>query len=180
MMRLDLRDLHIDILKHKTTYDVSDYSHNGIQFNILFDVNCIPFKLIFIKKNSGQYLILDVLAGYQLNTYLGKKLKILKDMLELKNGKSKFSTNQFFEEFNKKIPHTIQNKKLSKATISHVYHCEENEKIYIRELRNWDKYPELGKHATKENKEKTRLLYPDIYEEIKDKNISVFYTDKEK
>ena len=57
MMRLDLRDLHIDILKHKTTYDVFDYSHNGIQFNILFDVNCIPFKLIFIKKNSGQYLI---------------------------------------------------------------------------------------------------------------------------
>ena len=51
MMRLDLRDLHIDILKHKTTYDVFDYSHNGIQFNILFDVNCIPFKLIFIKKN---------------------------------------------------------------------------------------------------------------------------------
>ena len=96
MMRLDLRDLHIDILKHKMTYDVFDYSHNGIQFNILFDVNCIPFKLIFIKKNSGQYLILDVLAGYQLNTYLGEKLKILKDMLELKNGKSKFSTNQFF------------------------------------------------------------------------------------
>ena len=180
MMRLDLRDLHIDILKHKMTYDIFDYSHNGIQFNILFDINCIPFKLIFIKKNSGQYLILDVSADYQLNTYLGEKLKILKDMLELKNGKSKFSTNQFFEEFNKKIPHTIQNQKLSKVTISHVYHCEESEKVYIRELRNWDKYPELGKHATKENKEKTRLLYPDIYEEIKDKNVSVFYTDKEK
>ena len=78
MMKLDLRDLHIDILKHKMTYDVFDYSHNGIQFNILFDVNCIPFKLIFIKKNSGQYLILDVLAGYQLDTYLDEKLKILK------------------------------------------------------------------------------------------------------
>ena len=38
MMRLDLRDLHIDILKHKMTYDVFDHSHNGIQFNILFDV----------------------------------------------------------------------------------------------------------------------------------------------
>jgi len=33
---------------------------------------------------------------------------------------------------------------------------------------------------TKENREKTRLLYPEIYEKIKDKNISVFYTDKEK
>lgn len=51
-----------------------------------------------------------------------------------------------------------------------------NRKVHF----NWDKYPELGKHATKENREKTRLLYPEIYEKIKDKNISVFYTDKEK
>lgn len=180
MMKLNLRDLHLDILKHNMTYDVFDYSHNGIEFNILFDVNCVPFKLIFIKKKSVEYLILDVMAGYKINTYLNEKLKVLKSMLELKNGKTKFSTNQFFEEFNKKIPHTIQSKKISKITISRVYHCEESDKVYIRELRNWDKYPELGKHATKENKEKTRLLYPEIYEEIKDKNISVFYTDKEK
>lgn len=180
MMKLNLRDLHIDILKHNRTYDVFDYSHNGIQFSVMFDVDCIPFKLILVKKRSTQYLILDVMAGYQINTYLGEKLQLLKDMLEVKNGKTKFSTNQFFEEFNKKIPHTIQNKKISKSTISRVYHCEESEKIYIRELRNWDKYPELGKHATKENREKTRLLYPEIYEKIKDKNISVFYTDKEK
>ena len=158
MMKLNLRDLHIDILKHNRTYDVFDYSHNGIQFSVMFDVDCIPFKLILVKKRSTQYLILDVMAGYQINTYLGEKLQLLKDMLELKNGKTKFSTNQFFEEFNKKIPHTIQNKKISKSTISRVYHCEESEKIYIRELRNWDKYPELGKHATKENREKTRLL----------------------
>ena len=111
MMKLNLRDLHIDILKHNRTYDVFDYSHNGIQFSVMFDVDCIPFKLILVKKRSTQYLILDVMAGYQINTYLGEKLQLLKDMLELKNGKTKFSTNQFFEEFNKKIPHTIQNKK---------------------------------------------------------------------
>ena len=125
MMKLNLRDLHIDILKHNRTYDVFDYSHNGIQFSVMFDVDCIPFKLILVKKRSTQYLILDVMAGYQINTYLGEKLQLLKDMLELKNGKTKFSTNQFFEEFNKKIPHTIQNKKISKSTISRVYHCEE-------------------------------------------------------
>ena len=34
MMRLDLRDLHIDILKHKMTYDVFDYSHNGMQAKV--------------------------------------------------------------------------------------------------------------------------------------------------
>lgn len=170
----------MDILKHKRTYDVFDYSHNGIQFSVMFDVKCTPFKLILVKKRSQQYLILDVIAGYKIHTYLGEKLQVLKDMLELKNGKSRFSTNQFFKEFNEKIPHAIQNKKISKTTISRVYHCEESEKIYIREMRNWDEYPELGKHVTKENREKTRLLYPEIYERIKEKNISVFYTDKGK
>jgi len=45
-------------------------------------------------------------------------------------------------------------------------------------LRDWDKYPKLCKNVSTKNREKTRLLYPDIYETIKDKNISVFYTDK--
>lgn len=179
-MKLNLRDLHIDILKHKKTYDVFDYVHNGIEFSVMFDVNCQPFKLTFIKKRSTLYLILDVQAGYQINTYLGEKLQILRDMLELKDGKTKFSTNQFFEEFNLKIPKVISEKKISKATLSRVYHCEESEKVYIRELRDWDKYPLLEKHATPENREKTRLLYPEIYENIKNKNISVFYTDKER
>lgn len=179
MMKLNLHDLHVDILKHNKTYDVFDYIHNGVEFSVMFDVNCEPFKLTFIKKRSTLYLILDVLAGYQINTYLGDKLKILKDMLELKDGKTKFSTNQFFEEFNRKIPHAISNKSISKSTLSRVYNCEESEKTYIRELRDWDKYPHLDKHATPENHEKTRLLYPEIYENIKGKNISVFYTNKE-
>ena len=179
-MKLNLRNLHKDILRHKKTYDVFDYVHNGIEFSIMFDVNCQPFKLIFIKKKSLLYLILDVTVGYQINTYLGDKLQILKDMLELKNGKRQFSTNKFFEEFNNKIPFVISEKKLSKAVLSRIYNCEESEKIYIRELRNWDQYPSLGKHVTFENREKTRLLYPEIYECIKNKNISVFYTDKEK
>lgn len=180
MMKLNLRDLHIDILKHKRTYDVFEYSHNKIQFSVMFDVDCIPFKLILIKKRSTQYLIIDVLTGYKINTYLGEKLKVLKDMLELKDGRTKFSTNKFFEEFNRKIPDSLQEKAISKSTISQIYQCEESEKIYIKELRNWDNYPELGKHATKKNREKTRLLYPEIYDKIKDKNISVFYTDNKK
>lgn len=178
MMQLNLRPLHSDILKHSKTYDVFDYTHNGIDFSVLFDVNCQPFKLTMIKKKSDQFLILEVLNGYQINTYLGEDLKKLKEMLELHHGKMKFSTNDFFEEFNRKIPEFISNAKISNTCLSRVYQCEDCDKLYIRELRNWDKYPELKKHATPENREKTRLLYPKIYERIKDKNISVFYTDK--
>ena len=46
MMKLNLRDLHIDILKHNRTYDVFDYSHNGIQFSVMFDVDSPVYNFI--------------------------------------------------------------------------------------------------------------------------------------
>lgn len=178
MMKLNLYYLHMDILKHNKTYDVFDYTHNGIEFSVMFDTN-EPFKLTFIKKRSTLYLILDVSNDYKINTYLGDRLQILKDMLELKDGKTKFSTNKFFEEFNQRIPHEISNEKISKSTLSKIYNCEESDKIYIKRLLDWDKHPKSGRNATPENHEKTRLFYPEIYERIKGKNVSVFYTDKE-
>lgn len=177
MMTLNLDDLHTDILKHNKTYDVFDYTHNKIEFSVMFDVGSNPFKLVFVKKKTSLYLILDVSDDYQINTYLGDKLQVLKDMLELKRGKTPFSTNKFFEEFNKKIPKHVQNRAISRTVLCNAYKCEEKEKTNIQKLMDWDDYPHLNKHASPENHEKTRLLYPEIYEQIKGKNISVFYTD---
>ena len=53
MMKLNLRDLHIDILKHNRTYDVFDYSHNEYNLVSCLNVDCIPFKLILVKKRSN-------------------------------------------------------------------------------------------------------------------------------
>lgn len=179
MKLTNLRPLHVDILKNKMTFDVFDYLHNGIEFSVLFDIASKPFyKLVFIKKRSDLHLIFDVKTDYYINTFLGEKLAILLQMLELTNGMTAFSTNKFFEEFNNKIPPIVSKKQIQRASISKIYKCEESDKIYIKEMRNWDKYPLLGKNVTEENREKTRLLYPDIYEEIKDKNVSVFYTNE--
>lgn len=46
-------------------------------------------------------------------------------------------------------------------------------------LIDWDK-TNSGKRYTQANREKTRILRPDIYDKIKDKNISVKYTNDEK
>ena len=54
------------------------------------------FWLIPVVAFAAFYFIGAIINANKFwgNTYLGEKLKILKDMLELKNGKSKFSTNQ--------------------------------------------------------------------------------------
>ena len=46
-MKLDLDDLHVDILDNNKSYDVFDYTHNTIEFSVMFDVGSKPFKLIF-------------------------------------------------------------------------------------------------------------------------------------
>lgn len=108
-----------------------------------------------------------------------KDYETLISMLELKFQKGNpFSTKAFFEELNIKIPSKIQ--VIEKLIISKVYQCEEAEKVYIKDIRDWNKYPYINKKCSKENKEKTRLLYPELYDFIKDKNISVFYTDNKK
>ena len=163
------------------TFDVFDYTYNGIEFSVLFDIGSKPyFRIIFIKKRTELFLILDIKNGYYLDAFLGDKLDILKRMLEIHGGRVEFSTNVFFSKFNEKIPSTISRKELKLITISKIYKCEESEKVYIKYLQPWDEYPWLKKNVSPENREKTRVLYPEIYENIKEKNVSVFYTDRPK
>ncbi|MBG9445297.1 DUF6037 family protein [Cytobacillus firmus] len=177
-----LKELYKDIKRNNLTYDVFDFTKNNIDFNVLFDINSTPFKLIMIKKRSSDYIIIDVHNGFKINPHLSRdKYDTLVSMLGLQFKKGNpFSTKEFFEELNQKIPSNISRKNISRNTIFTIYQCEEKDKVYIKEIRNWDTYPHLNKSCSPENKEKTRLLYPDLYEEIKDKNISVFYTDKKR
>ncbi|MCM3654151.1 DUF6037 family protein [Metabacillus litoralis] len=178
MILTNLKQLFKDIKKNGLTYDVFDFTKNNVSFNILFDINPKPYKLIILKKRSSLFIKLDVNYGFVINPHLSiNDYKTLISMLELKfQTGSPFSTKVFFEELNRNIPSEITKKVVEKRTLSKIYNCEEEEKVYIKEIRDWSKYPHLNKSCSPENKEKTRLLYPELYEEIKDKNISVFYT----
>ncbi len=70
---------------------------------------------------------------------------------------------------------TINNSAEVKRITSIIYEVEESDKIYFKCFINHDKGD--GKRSfSHKNREKTRLLYPDIYNEIQGKNISVKYT----
>lgn len=178
----NLKELYKDIKRNSRTYDVFDFTKNTIAFNILFDINTAPFKLIIFKKRSSEYIKVDVTHGFNVHPHLSKEnYDKLMNMLELQYKKGNpFSTKVFFEELNQKIPLKVSRKSIGIQKLSYIYECEEADKIYIKEIRNWDNYPHLNKSCSHKNKEKTRLLYPEVYEQIKDKNISIFYTDKKR
>lgn len=60
--------------------------------------------------------------------------------------------------------------------ISCARNFEEKDKIFLYGYIDWDKI-ESNKRYTQANREKTRILYPPVYNTVKDKNISVRYTD---
>jgi hypothetical protein len=169
------------MLINRVTYDVFDYTNNNIEFSILFDIETKPyFNLTIIKKKSDLFLTFDIENGYIIETNISKdKYNLLKRMLEINPPTSNpFSTFNFFQDINSKIPSCISRKPLSKHTIARIYSVEEPDLVYIKTLINWQAHPQSGRHCSPENKEKTKKLYRELYEQIKDKDISVKYTDQ--
>ncbi len=91
---------------------------------------------------------------------------------------NRFSTKKFFEDFNSRIPDDfrfLKKQELLKL-ITSTYDIEESDKVYYNGIIDWDKVNN-GNNRQEKNLEKTRLLYPELYKQIKDKNISVRYSN---
>ncbi|EAK9986034.1 hypothetical protein A9372_07895 [Campylobacter jejuni] len=181
MQMTNLKNLYKDIKNKQMTYCIFNYTHNRIELEIMFDINPEPFKLLIIRKHSNKTLLLDILNGFKLDIFLSKeKYQILLDILDIKGGGTiPFSTKKFFEELNSAIPHQVMQYNLSnnlRYIISQVNNLDEANLVYIKCLIDWSK-KENNKHVTEKNRKKTKYLYPDVFEIIKDKNISVVYTN---
>jgi hypothetical protein len=151
-----------------------------VKFDIFFDIDKVPFRLGFLVLKSNYQLWLEVKNGFLIDTNLPKvKYYELIKLLNLKTDKNKpFSTVAFFEQFNNQIPRTlIEVKKdyMRSIVLAVSPNIEEKDKIYYLGINDWDKIKN-GRHRDPKNLEKTRLLYPELYLSIKDKDISVKYT----
>lgn len=170
------------------TYGVFKFTKNKVDFDIFFDIGITPYKIGFLVINDDFQLWLDILPGFKINTFLSKaELNSLIKVLKLKyDPDNKFSTKKFFEEFNSKIPgdfRLIKKQELPNL-VKYIYDIEESEKVYYKGVIDWERINN-GKNRQESNLEKTRLLYPKLYEQIKDRNMSVRYsttknTEKEK
>ncbi|EFB6939737.1 hypothetical protein HGL76_001757, partial [Campylobacter coli] len=181
MKMTGLENLYKDIKNKQMTYCIFNYTHNRIELEIMFDINPKPFKLLIIKKYSNKTLLLDILNGFKLDIFLSKeKYQILLDILDIKGGgATPFSTKKFFEELNSAIPSAIVQYDLNsnlRHIISQIKNFEDADLIYVKHLIDWNKI-NSGKHVSQKNRDKTEYLYPDIFKIIKDKNISVVYTN---
>ena len=88
---------------------------------------------------------------------------------------SPFSTNAFFSELTAAFPTSLsKSEKLDYNILNKIYNFEESDKYEFDGLIDWSNSNSV-KHHTKKNHEKTRILFPEVYDKIKDKDISVRY-----
>jgi hypothetical protein len=176
----NISEIYYQLKEAKQTYTVFPFTTNNVNFDIFLDIDKVPFRLGFLVSKSNYQLWLEVKNGFLIDTNLPKeKYYELIKLLNLKTDKDNpFSTVAFFEQFNNQIPKTLI--KYDKDYIRNIIlavspNIEEKDKIYYLGIKDWDKINN-GNHRSPKNLEKTRLLYPELYLSIKDKDVSVKYT----
>ena len=170
--------IYSQIKLNNETYGLFNFNTNGIAFHIFFDIGKVPFRLGFLPIGKPEQIWLDVNKGFIINPVLPKsEYRKLTRLLNLKYDKDNpFSTFNFFKQFGEKIPNQLISLSNSERAILalKVSDIEEKEKTVYLGQKDWEK-SNSGKNRTEKNLEKTRLLYPELYNQIKDKNISVIY-----
>jgi len=156
-------------------------NYNNIEADCIFSIQDKPFEIIFIRKSEAQVLKVKIKKGFILD--IKSKFSEFYNFFNIKHGKGNFSLIGFLDYLSIRIPHNVQ--KLSRNERYLIYksvEVEDSKKIYYLSLTNWDKVNQgkvkkIGSRSSK-NLAKTQLLFPDIYESIKNKNISINYSAK--
>lgn len=161
------------------------HEYNGIRSNVIFDTR--KWILIFIKQGLGDTLTLKVQKGFKFTIEGDKEYRRFIAYFGISGGKGKFSIADFVNHFSRQIPTKYIITDNVRQTIVNYDRLDSNsDGIYPIGVKNWDvihaQNPSLPKdkyHRTKENLLKTKELYPEIYELIKDKDITIIYGQKQ-
>lgn len=185
LTRLQL--FHKSMRIYKTNVGTFDFEFNNVQCACLFEADYDKgFSITFFKKFSAENISLPIAPGYNIATYIKPKELFIKfwTFWGFKNREGSSYMRNFFKTFEASIPSTFSpQKNIERKIIIKKYNLEEDDKPYFQDFINWSvhnaKYPEKPCHRNPNNLEKTRLLYPQIYEAIKEYDISVRYTSFE-
>lgn len=174
MILTNLSLLHKEMKKEKIKRRKYNFEYNNKKFDVIFFSDDTPFQLLIGVIGTRKSFTLDVLMGYKISTYLeSDKLRLLLEILDIKyDGKGSFSTNIFFDYFNKNIPIMLNRTNNAKPVDIGLYKkvAEEADKLYFC---GWFDNEKAGRKARLTNLSKTReLLGKDIYDFCKNKNIS--------
>ena len=166
---------------------IVEFKYNKVEFDIIFDVREIgQWYQVFIKRHFGSILKTGlktpIARGYKFTIKGNEKYREFIDYFNIQSGKGNFSIKEFKENLERVVPHKYIVTDNARKQVIRYDKIDDNKGIYSVGIKNWEeihvKNPESPKekyHRTNKTLEKTRELYPKIYEITKDMDITIIY-----
>ena len=152
--------------KLNVTIGTFDHNYKNINSSVIFDTrDQTGWKLIFMKKIHGDILSLPIQKGYKFT----------------------IEGNNAYKNFDMQIPQTYTLDDKKRKSILKYDKIDESDGIYPIGTLNWEEINikrlilgKTSKNRDPKNLDKTKNLYPRIYEATKDMNISIRYGSNKK
>lgn len=150
------------------TIKLFNFSFNSKKFSLL----CKTYEtaLVFGKIGTVESFILPISSDFKTPLFLEReKFKELCHFFELKYDPNvKVKPFDIFKTIDGLLTEKLLPEDTPRKEIVRAYQLEEPENIYFGGFIHWK-----TRHVSEENRNKTKLLLPEVYEQIKNLNVSV-------
>lgn len=170
-----------------------DFQYRDNKFTMLFTIEIESNKpekreLLFVKVGTQETFHFDIDNNFNAKTYLSiPELNRFKNFFDIPfsfDPKNKFKVSKFLLEIDQKIK-PVNYKSVPRTTISAAHRLENPNAVYYDSAVNWttrnkenpDKKP---MHVTGKNRIKVEKLLPQLYKQIKTKDITIYFTETPK
>lgn len=152
-----------------------DFKYNKLEFTLLLIIN--NNELFFLKKGTTETFSLEII-DFIIDSYFSANYSEACDFFEIKyseNSNERFKPGHLIDAINHNSIYKEHLPDETRRQINRKYTLENPDAIYY--YRFYDHIKNGGKttHSDK-NREKVRILLPELYERLKGKDVSIGFT----
>lgn len=176
-IKLDrIESIYKELIKDNThTIPSFDFKYNKLEFTLLLILS--KDELFFLKKGTTETFSLEII-DFEIDNYFSDNYSKACEFFEIKyseNSSERFKPGHLIDAINYNSIYKEYLPDDTRKQINNKYNLEDPDSIYYYSIRDHAKYGNKS-HYSPENREKVRILLPELYERIKNRNISIGFT----
>lgn len=153
-----------------------DYSYNKVPLSVFYTQE--ENALTFVRKGTQLEVTISISTSFWVSKQLEKNVYLaLCNLLDIKyDPNAIFKPNSFFKQFDEHFSYSPIKTDEKIRYISQKYKLENPDAIYYQRT-----IPHKNKnngHATTQNLKKVKYLLPQVYQRIKNEDVSIAFTDQ--
>ncbi|ELY1999569.1 hypothetical protein SL042_002213 [Enterococcus faecalis] len=161
---------------------IFDFSYQNKKYTLLFSFVNEQDKavILFAKVGTQNTLTLPIDHDFTVATFISKqKYKELKLFFEIPYSLDSppFKPIELFKTIDSSLKYRPISSSDSRQERSSIYRVQNPNAIYYNYMIDWD-LKSGNRHYSQFNRQKVQVLIPDLFNKIRDKNISVFFQEE--